>query len=248
MTALVDFVRYNDLPSLEETISRQVCTDPCLPICNADQTIIQAPSVDDTINGPIRDLFLNHGANIAFCLYRQHRHHTVGADEAVVKVEGTAHLMDSQAVKDIVSFGNKVVPTTWMTSGGKVLPMEFAVIPAGYVVFLYFSSWVLGPLFDFMTRMTAPVPTAAFCSEFLSVLAENGCEGLFGIDTMAKGAWSEMKIGDASVVVSSNDSDGYDQDRFIPVAFAFDEEKPKFRVHGKCGTDHKHTSKPPKSK
>lgn len=31
---------------------------------------------------------------------------------------------------------------------------------------------------------------------------------------------------------------------YIPVAIAFDEEKPGFRVHGNCGTDHKHTSKP----
>ena len=44
--------------------------------------------------------------------------------------------MDDEAIKDIVSFGNKIVPTTWMVSGGKVLPMEFAVVPATYVVFL----------------------------------------------------------------------------------------------------------------
>ena len=44
----------------------------------------------------------------------------------------------------------------------------------------------------------------------------------------------------------SNDSDGYDQDKFIPVAFAFDEEKSKFEVHGKCSKDRKHTTKPAK--
>jgi hypothetical protein len=80
--------------------------------------------------------------------------------------------------------------------------------------------------------------------EFLSVLANNGCEGLFGIDTLAKNNWSEMKIGDASVVVPSNDSETYSQDKFIPVAFAFDKEKPEFKIHGKCGKDHKHSSKP----
>ncbi|KUJ14197.1 uncharacterized protein LY89DRAFT_686710, partial [Mollisia scopiformis] len=58
------------------------------------RTIVQAPHVDDIINGPIRDVFLKHAANLAFCLCLQHRHHTVGADKAVVKVEGTAHLMD----------------------------------------------------------------------------------------------------------------------------------------------------------
>jgi hypothetical protein len=44
--------------------------------------------------------------------------------------------MDSEAIKDIISFGNKVVPTTWMLSSGKVLPMEFTVVPSAYVVFL----------------------------------------------------------------------------------------------------------------
>jgi hypothetical protein len=44
--------------------------------------------------------------------------------------------MDGQAVKDIISFGNKVVLTTWMTSNGKVLPMEFAVVSVVYIVFL----------------------------------------------------------------------------------------------------------------
>ena len=211
------------------------------------RTIVQAPPVDDIINGPIRDVFLKHGAHIALCLYLQHRHHTVGADEAVVKVEGTAHLMDGQTAKDIVSFGNKVVPTTWMVSGGKVLPMEFAVVPSAYVVFLYYfllTSSHLTP--DSLARTATPAPTPAFLLDFLSVLALNGCDGLFGIDTLAKGPWSEMKIGDASVVVPSNDSVAYDQDKFIPVAFAFDEEKPKFRVHGRCGTDHKHTLTPVK--
>jgi len=205
MTALVDRVRYNDLPSLAEA-----------------NISCQAPSIDDIINGPIRDVFLKHAAHVTFCLYLQHRHHTVSADEAIVKVEGTAHLMDSQAVEDITSFGNELVPTTWMASGGQVLPMEFTVVPAGTA-----------------TRS----PTPAFLLDFLAVLSMNGCDGLFGIDTIAKGPWSEINIGDASVVVPSNDNDGYDQHKFIPVAFAFDEEKPKFRVHGRCKIDHKHTSK-----
>src|SRR5579859_1658829 len=64
------------------------------------------------------------------------------------------------------------------------------------------------------TRTATPAPTPAFLADFLSVLALNGCDGLFGIDTIAKAAWSEMSIGDASVVVPSNDSDGYNQDKF----------------------------------
>ncbi|EFY89303.1 hypothetical protein J3458_018760 [Metarhizium acridum] len=205
MAAVVNHVCYNNLPSLEEAdMSRQ------------------ALSID-VINGPIRDAFLKHAAHLTFCLYLQHRHHTVAANEAVVKVEGTAHLMDDQAMNDIVSFGNKVVPTTWMTSGGRLLPMEFAAVPA---------------------LAATPTPSAAFVQELLSVLASNGCEGLFGIDTLAKNNWSEMKIGDASVVVPSNGSETYNQDKFISVAFAFDKEKPEFKVHGKCGKDHKHSSKP----
>lgn len=84
----------------------------------------------------------------------------------------------------------------------------------------------------------------AFLLDFLSVLASNGCDGLFGIDTIAKASWAEMKIGDASVVVPSNDTDAYDSNQFIPVAFAFNEQKPKFTVHGRCRIDHKHTTKP----
>jgi hypothetical protein len=96
------------------------------------------------------------------CLYLQHRHHTVGADEAVVKVEGAAHLMDDQAVEDIISFGNKAVPTTWMISGGKLLSMEFAVVPAGYVVFLQHFLVASSRLTTLDSRQdchTTPTPT-----------------------------------------------------------------------------------------
>ncbi|KAM0800333.1 hypothetical protein BDR22DRAFT_806374, partial [Usnea florida] len=205
----VDHIRYNHLPSLEEAnISRQLS------------------STDDIISGPIREVFLKHAAHHTLCLYLQHRHHTVGAGQAVVKVEGTAHLMAAQAMEDIISFGNKIVPSTWMATGDTVLPMEFAVAPT-----------------------SSSIPSAftpAFLSDFLSVLHSNECDGLFGMDTLAKDAWSEMKIGDASVVVPSNHGDDYDQDKFIPVAFAFEEEKPAFTVHGRCGVDHEHTNPAPK--
>lgn len=81
-------------------------------------------------------MLLKHATHLTLCLYLQHRHHTVGADKAIVKVEGTTHVMDSQAVQDIVSFWSEVVPTTWMASNGKVLPMEYSVVSAEYVVFL----------------------------------------------------------------------------------------------------------------
>lgn len=111
--------------------------------------LVQARAVNDIINGPIREVFLRHAAHLTHSLYLQHRHHTVGAGEAVVKVEGTAHLMDCGAVKDIVSFGNDVVPTTWMASNDKLLPMEFAVVTAAYVIlnwrFLGLHVWLMTP-------------------------------------------------------------------------------------------------------
>lgn len=108
-------------------------------VCTTQLTSVKAPFVDDVINGPIRDVFLKHAAHLTFCLHLQHRHHTIGTDEAIVKVEGTAHLMDSKVIKDIASFGNTIIPTTWMISGGRVLLMEFAVVPAAYVTFLQCS-------------------------------------------------------------------------------------------------------------
>ena len=68
--------------------------------------------MDEIINGPILDVSLKHASHLTLCLYLQHRHHTVDVDEAVVKVEGTAHLMDDQAVKDNDLLGNMIVPTT----------------------------------------------------------------------------------------------------------------------------------------
>ena len=75
------------------------------------------------------------------------------------------------------------------------------------------------------------------------MLAGNGCDDLFGIDTLAKAAWSETTIGTASVVIPSNNDEVF-QDRFLTVAYAFVEQTPKFRVHGRCIVDHDHTSRP----
>lgn len=91
----------------------------------------QAKQVDNVISGPLRDVFVKHGLQDTHCLYLQHRHHAVKEGEAVVKVNGTAHVMGKKAVDDIASFGNKIVPATWMTCGGKVIPMELAVVSEG---------------------------------------------------------------------------------------------------------------------
>jgi hypothetical protein len=73
------------------------------------------------------------------------------------------------------------------------------------------------------------------------LLRKFNCEDKFGIDTVADTAWSELTIGDASVVVPCGDDIEHDQDKYIPVAFAFSEDKPSFIVHERCGSDHKHT-------
>ena len=50
------------------------------------------------------DVFIKHGANKTMCLYLLHRHHTLNAGEAVVKVGGTGHLISAEAIKDITVF------------------------------------------------------------------------------------------------------------------------------------------------
>ncbi|KAI0107228.1 hypothetical protein GGR51DRAFT_559567 [Nemania sp. FL0031] len=206
MATLVDHVRYNNLPSLEE----------------ANASLENSIGIKDVMNGPIRDAFLEYGVAETHCLYLQHRHHTMKATQAVVKVAGTAHLMDSHAMEDIFSVGNKIVPATWMVCDGDLHPMELAVVPEA---------------------ATTPDLREPFRLKLLSILSSNNCGDLFGIDSIAKENWSELKIGDASVVIPSQDMDGHDHGDFIPVAFAFDTKDPKFRVHGKCKKDHKHTSK-----
>lgn len=38
---------------------------------------------------------------------------------------------------------------------------------------------------------------------------------MFGIDIIAKGDWTELSVGDASVVVPSDDGDCFDKEKFI---------------------------------
>lgn len=91
--------------------------------------------------------------------------------------------------------------------------------------------------------ISMPAPSSEFIADFVEVLKENKCENLFGIDTIAQEGWSEMTIGGSSVVVPSNESDSYDAEKYIAVALSFEESKPGFKVHGRCGSNHKHTSK-----
>ena len=58
-----------------------------------------------------------------------HSHHTVYSHEAVVKVEGTAHLMSQENMNDLTFLGKKLIPSTWMTVCGGVVPMELGIIP-----------------------------------------------------------------------------------------------------------------------
>ncbi|KAL8895228.1 MAG: hypothetical protein Q9207_008251 [Kuettlingeria erythrocarpa] len=192
---LIDNTHYNELPSLETAYTRR-----------------KAKHIDNLIQGRLRDVFIKYGAHKAFALYLQHRHHRLGSNEAVVKVHGTAHLMNDEDLDDIETMGNKIIPATWM--GRDMLAME----------------------------ANTPVIPPHFVAELDHLLTLNGCKGLFGIDTLAVNDWTEITIGNASVVVPSNGEET--EEAYIPVAFAFDDRKPGFRVHGKCGKDHKHTSKP----
>ncbi|MCJ1463903.1 hypothetical protein MMC07_002512 [Pseudocyphellaria aurata] len=202
--ALTDTIRYNELPSLEEANTRR-----------------QAQHINNLIECPLREVFMKYGAHNTYTLYLQHRHHQVHENEAIVKVEGTAHLMNDDEIEDIKSVGNKVIPSTWM--GVNMLPMELSVVPSS---------------------VDTPIISPDFIAEFTSILTSNVCEGLFGIDTLVEHDWIELTIGNASVVVPSKGKDR--EEDYIPVAFAFDYKKPGFRVHGKCVKGHRHTPRPVK--
>lgn len=83
---------------------------------------------DHLLNGPIRDVFLKHGCEDAFCLILQHAHHHIKDGEAIVRVNGTGHLMGQQAMDDVASCNNKIVPAAWMTSTAGIAPMELAAV------------------------------------------------------------------------------------------------------------------------
>ncbi|KAL8755705.1 MAG: hypothetical protein Q9184_004720 [Pyrenodesmia sp. 2 TL-2023] len=239
--ALINNTYYNELPSLETAYTRR-----------------QAKHIDNLIQGPLRDVFIKHGAQKAFALYLQHRHHRLGSNEAIVKVHGTAHLMSDGDIVDIEAMGNKIIPTTWM-GRDMLAAMEFAIAPTSYAPHPFsppppkvapvspLSSGVARNAdwcrsFALENRADIPVIPPHFMAELEHVLTVSDCKGLFGIDTLAEDDWTELTVGNASVVVPSN---GKEREKaYIPVAFAFDERKPGFRVHGKCGKDHKHTSKP----
>ncbi|KAJ7459725.1 hypothetical protein FB451DRAFT_557121 [Mycena latifolia] len=212
MTAVLNRQFYNSLTSLGEAHSAVV----------ANETAIMA-----AIDGPVHDIFLKYSVQDVLSLYLQHRHHTVGEGEAVVKVEGTAHLMDAHTVGQVTKVGNAIVPTTWMIIEGQTYPMEFSVVKA----------------FEAQNNVNPP---QEFVKELAGVLLKAGCENLFGLDSVCADDWVEMSIGDASVVVPCTPGQAEAaSDDYIPVSFVFDRNNTKARVHGKCGPGaHKHTSKP----
>lgn len=86
---------------------------------------------DGLLDGPIKDLFVKYSVQDDYCLYPQHRHHTLGPNEVIAKVEGTGHKMLAQTVDEIRTFGNKVATTTWMSRNSKMLPMELSILEEG---------------------------------------------------------------------------------------------------------------------
>ncbi|QDS71792.1 hypothetical protein FKW77_009411 [Venturia effusa] len=206
-TLAVSPAYYNELPSLLEADMHRQMT------CG-----------NGLLNGPVKDLFENHGVEKDYCLYLQHRHHTLAANEVIAKVEGTGHKMVVQTVEEIRKLGNKIAPTTWMSRDSKMLPMELSILDE--------------------EKRTPPTPPMDFVKELLNWLDSNGCQDLFGLATRAKYNWTEITIGDSSVVVPSKDNDAQNVPDFIATAFAFDKSNPYFIVHGKCKKDHSHDRKP----
>ncbi|KAJ7126490.1 hypothetical protein C8R46DRAFT_59590 [Mycena filopes] len=212
MAAILNRQLYNSLTSLEEAHSAIVANEA---------------EIMKVINGPVRDLFLKHAVGHLFTLYLQHRHHTLSEGEAVVKVQGTAHVMDDETIAQVAQTGNSTMPTTWMIMDGQIHPMEFSVVEAASVG-------------------DGAEPSAKFGEELATLLADAGCANLFGVDSVAPQDWAEMSVGGASVVVPYNpgiSASKADED-YISVSYIFDHREDKVRVHGKCKVDHKHTSKP----
>ena len=75
-------------------------------------------------------MFLKHNVQDVFCLYLQHGHHKIEQHQAIEKVGGTAHVMNDAEISDIERFGDQVVPSTWMSTQGGMLPMEYSVTPS----------------------------------------------------------------------------------------------------------------------
>ncbi|KAJ7758527.1 hypothetical protein DFH07DRAFT_1060391 [Mycena maculata] len=209
MAAVLNRRLYNSLTSLEDAHSAIVANEA---------------AVMEAINGPVRELFLKHAVENVLTLYLQHRHHTVGEGEAVVKVEGTAHLMDELALTQVTNVGNATVPTTWMIMEGHSYPMEFSVVEES-------------------KAKNVVTPTEEFIKELVGLLSNAGCDNIFGLDSVCAHDWVEMSIGDASVVIPCVSRLGNGEDYF-PVSYIFDPADTKARVHGGCKKTHKHTSKP----
>lgn len=100
------------------------------PVTNDRNHCYQDKHIDNLIKGPLREVFIKYGAQKAFALCLQHRHHRLAKNETIVKVHGTAHLMNDEDIVDIEAMGNKIIPATWM--GRDMLAMEFAIAPISY--------------------------------------------------------------------------------------------------------------------
>ena len=101
------------------------------------------------MKGPIRDVFIEHRVHKAFSLYQQHRHHWLHDDQAIVKIHGTVHVVNSEHMKAIKETGNMAVVSTWMNSG--LVPIEYSVVPCK--VCLAFLLIVDSSLFSFLLHM-----------------------------------------------------------------------------------------------
>lgn len=100
----------------------------------------------------------------------------------------------------------------------------------------------LGILTECRNSDVASEPSDAFLEDLDSLLQDTDCHGSLGIDTVPQHDWAEFSIGEASVVVRSNNVPLTD---FVPVAFVFDQDKAGYRVVKNCKKGIRHTSKKP---
>lgn len=90
-------------------------------------------------------------------------------------------------------------------------------------------------------------PPAAFLTNLFKVLRNTNCAGVLGLDDQTEHSWTEVTIGNASVVIYHDHEKlmlNVPANSYIPVAFGFDGKMEGYTAHGKCRVHHKHTSKP----
>lgn len=111
--------------------------------------------------------------------------------------------------------------------------------PKSMIVFLIRISW--------HSSQQYLDPPAAFLTDLFNVLRSTKCAGVLGLDDQTEQSWTEVTIGNASVVIYHDHEKmmpNAPADSYIPVSFGFDGKTEGYTAHGRCKKNHRHTSKP----